>query len=146
MRDAALERVLRAVGADECGGHRRRADDLVRERLAARPGLAGEERKRRLGRVDAEVLDEQPLLDRALGAAARAVEQPAVERSRDGVAGIDAGCGDSAEPDESLRELEAREAGAVARTAAVDGDEDDAPVGKLADRRARRCVSRPGRS
>ena len=98
VRDAALERVRRRRPGRRAWPSPSTGERPCTRAAPPRPGLAGEERQRRLGRVDAEVLDEQRLLDRTLGAAARPVEQPAVERGRDRVAGIDAGGGDGAEP------------------------------------------------
>ena len=54
--------------------------------------------------------------------------------------------GDRAETDERLRELEVRQADAVAGLAPVDGDEDDAAVGELADRRCAARAARAGSS
>ena len=134
--------------ADERRGHRRGADDLVRE-LALLLGEAVAVRRDdgvRSRRVDAVVHELESIRGRSLAARiGRAVQQRAVERERRGAAAVERGAGDGAEPDERLRELEVRHPDAVARPAAVGDDEQDPPVGELADtgaRGARRQLAR----
>ena len=118
------------VGADQARGHRRRAHDLVAQRLrprrrrrrsargpAARRRARGRRSRRRRARP------RRPLAARVGGP----VQELSVEGHRRRAAGVEGARGHGAEPDHRLRELEVREAGAVAGLAAVDGDEDERP-------------------
>src|SRR5256885_3882690 len=84
--------------------------------------------------MNAVVENEQAVRDCTLPSGIRrSVQEVSFEGHRRRAAGIEGAGGDSAEPDHRLRELEVRHSGAVARSAPVDGDQDDAAVRLLSD-------------
>ena len=130
----------RPARPDQARRHGRRRDHLERELLALGDPVTvrRDDRERGRRRVDAGVEDRQRLGDRALAAGVRGpVHQPAVEGHRRRAARVERGGSHRAEPDHRLRELPVRHSDAEAAAAPVDGEQDDLPVGALADRGAR---------
>jgi len=92
-------------------------------------------------RVDAVVEDRERLRDGPLAAGiGRPVQQLAVEGHRRRAAGVKRGRRDAAQAHHRQRQLEVGQAGAVSGLPAVDGNEQDPAVGRLADPRARMAV------